>query len=200
MSDDIFSKLFELFDQPGPINWKLAAEVARSITGDRVPVEPWVAEEYRELARLVEYRLESVSPFHITPALDVTPVDSREWAETHLESYGRIVEPFGDSVAGEGPAAPLMSQLKPAMIGLQVGSLVGSLSTSPPSIPESRRTVPVPLRSSRQMSTNSLPPPMWTRKKSVSGSSPARWHSGSWVRSHGSRTTSPPLSSDTQAQ
>jgi putative hydrolase len=129
MSDDIFSKLFELFDQPGPINWKLAAEVARSITGDRVPVEPWVAEEYRELTRLVEYRLESVAPFRITPAADVTPVDSREWAETHLESYGRIVEPFGDSVAGDGPAAPLMSQLKPAMIGLQVGSLVGSLST-----------------------------------------------------------------------
>lgn len=129
MSDDIFSKLFELFDQPGPINWKLAAEVARSITGDRTPVEPWAAEEYRELARLVEYRLEPISPFRVTPASDVTPVDSREWAETHLESYGRVVEPFGDSVTGEGPAAPLMAQLKPAMIGLQVGSLVGSLST-----------------------------------------------------------------------
>lgn len=129
MSDDIFSKLFELFDQPGPINWKLAAEVARSITGDRMPVEPWAAEEYRELARLVEYRLEPISPFRVTPASDVTPVDSREWAETHLESYGRVVEPFGDSVTGEGPAAPLMAQLKPAMIGLQVGSLVGSLST-----------------------------------------------------------------------
>jgi putative hydrolase len=129
MSDDIFSKLFELFDQPGPINWKLAAEVARSITGDRMPVEPWAAEEYRELARLVEYRLEPISPFRVTPSSDVTPVDSREWAETHLESYGRVVEPFGDSVTGEGPAAPLMAQLKPAMIGLQVGSLVGSLST-----------------------------------------------------------------------
>lgn len=129
MSDDIFSKLFELFDQPGPINWKLAAEVAKSVTGDRAPVEPWAAEEYRELARLVEYRLDQMSPFRSPPPSDVIPVDARTWVDTHLESYGNVVEPFGSSIAGEGPMAPMMEQLKPAMIGLQVGSLVGSLAT-----------------------------------------------------------------------
>lgn len=129
MSDDIFSKLFELFDQPGPINWKLASEVAKSVSGERVPIEPWTAEEYRELARLVEYRLETVAPFRMAQTLDVLPVDSRGWIDTHLESYGNVVEPFGSSVAADGPVAPMMEQLKPAMIGLQVGSLVGSLST-----------------------------------------------------------------------
>lgn len=129
MSDDIFSKLFELFDQPGPINWKLAAEVAKSVSGERIPIEPWAAEEYRELARLVEYRLDQISPFRSPPAADVIPVDARSWVDTHLESYGNVVEPFGSSVAGEGLVAPMMEQLKPAMIGLQVGSLVGSLST-----------------------------------------------------------------------
>lgn len=129
MSDDLFSKLFELFDQPGPINWKLAAEVAKSVSGDRVPIEPWVAEEYRELARLAEFRLDQISPFRSAHASDVVPVDARSWVDTHLESYGNVVEPFASSVAGEGPLAPMMEQLKPAMIGLQVGSLVGSLST-----------------------------------------------------------------------
>lgn len=129
MSDDIFSKLFELFDQPGPINWKLASEVAKSVSGERVPIEPWTAEEYRELTRLVEYRLEVVAPFRMAQTLDILPVDSRGWIDTHLESYGNVVEPFGSSVASEGPVAPMMEQLKPAMIGLQVGSLVGSLST-----------------------------------------------------------------------
>jgi putative hydrolase len=129
MSDDIFSQLFELFDQPGPINWKLAAEVARSIVGERVPVDPWDSEEYRELARLCEYRLEQVTPFRMDPATDVIPADPRGWVDTHLENYGRVVEPFGSSVVGEGPAAPLMAQLRPALIGLQVGSLVGSLAT-----------------------------------------------------------------------
>jgi putative hydrolase len=127
MSDDLFSKLFELFNQPGPINWKLAAEVARHLAGDRQPVEPWAAEEFRELARLVEYRLDEVAPFPVRPAIDVLPLDPRSWAEKNLELYGSLVEPFAASMGGS-EAAPMMAQLAPAMIGLQVGSLVGSLS------------------------------------------------------------------------
>jgi putative hydrolase len=129
MTDDLFSKLFELFDQPGPINWKLAAEVARHLAGDPVPVEPWAAEEFRELARVAEYRVEQIAPFRLIPATDVLPLDARGWAGRNLESFGSLVEPFASSVATEGPAAPLMAQLAPALIGLQVGSLVGSLST-----------------------------------------------------------------------
>ncbi len=127
MSDDLFSRLFELFNQPGPVNWKLAAEVARHIAGDREPVEPWAAEEFRELARLAEYHLEKVAPFRTNPAWDVLPLDSRTWAEKNLESYGSLVEPFAESMGGE--AARLMAQLAPVVIGLQVGSLAGSLST-----------------------------------------------------------------------
>jgi putative hydrolase len=128
MSDDIFSKLFELFDQPGPINWKLAAEVARHLSGEAQPIDPWAAEEFRELARLVDYRIEQVAPFRVIPASDVLPVDGRDWIERNLETYGSLVEPFASSMVAEGPTAALMSQLAPAMIGLQVGSLVGSLS------------------------------------------------------------------------
>lgn len=126
MSDDLFSKLFELFNQPGPINWKLGAEVARHLAGERQPVEPWTAEEFRELARLAEYRLEKVAPFPVRPAVDVLPLDPRTWAEKNLEQYGSLVEPFSGSLGGE--AAPLMAQLAPAMVGLQVGTLVGGLA------------------------------------------------------------------------
>ena len=127
MSDDLFSKLFDLFNQPGPVNWKLAAEVARHLAGDRQPVEPWAAEEFRELARLAEYRLEEIAPFPVHAAVDVLPLDPRSWAEKNLEMYGSLVEPFANSMSG-GEAAPMMAQLAPAMIGLQVGSLVGTLS------------------------------------------------------------------------
>jgi len=127
MSDDLFSKLFELFNQPGPVNWKLAAEVARHLSGERQPVEPWAAEEFRELARLSEYRLEELAPFPVRAAIDVLPLDPRSWAEKNLELYGSLVEPFAASM-GSGELAPMMAQLAPAMIGLQVGSLVGSLS------------------------------------------------------------------------
>lgn len=128
MSDDLFSKLFELFNQPGPVNWKLGAEVARHLAGERQPVEPWAAEEFRELARVAEYRLEEVSPVRTRPAPDVIPLDSRSWAEKNLESYGSLVEPFGSSMGSEGPAAPFVAQMAPVVVGLQVGSLVGSLS------------------------------------------------------------------------
>ncbi len=129
MSDDLFSQLFDLFDQPGPVNWKLAAEVARHLSGEQQPIEPWAAEEFRELARLAEYRMELVAPFRIIPAPDVFPTDPRGWAEKNLETYGALVEPFASSVVAEGPVAPLMAQMTPAIVGLQVGSLVGSLSS-----------------------------------------------------------------------
>lgn len=122
--DDLFSRLFELFNQPGPVNWKLAAEVSHHLTGERVPVEPWAAEEYRELTRLAEFRLENLGSAMVAPAPDVLPVDSREWADRHLEAYGYLSEPFSDMGGMVGP----MAQLAPAMIGMQVGSLVGGLA------------------------------------------------------------------------
>ncbi len=127
--DDLFSQLFDLFNQPGPVNWKLGLEVARHLSGDRQPVEPWAAEEFRELARLAEYRLEAIAPFRVQAAPDVLPLDRRSWAEKNLESYGSLVEPFAGSVGGEGPAAGLLAQMGPAIVGLQAGSLVGSLAT-----------------------------------------------------------------------
>ncbi|HSK07672.1 MAG TPA: zinc-dependent metalloprotease, partial [Acidimicrobiia bacterium] len=81
------------------------------------------------LARLAEYRVEEIAPFRVDTAPDVLPLDGRGWAERNLESFGTLVEPFASSVAADGPAAPLMAQLSPALVGLQVGSLVGSLST-----------------------------------------------------------------------
>jgi putative hydrolase len=122
--DDLFSRLFELFNQPGPVNWKLAAEVSHHLTGERVPVEPWAAEEYRELTRLAEFRLEEVSPLSVAAAPDVLPVDAREWADRHLEAYAYLSEPFSDMGGMAGP----MAQLAPAMVGMQVGSLVGGLA------------------------------------------------------------------------
>lgn len=128
MSDDLFSKLFELFNQPGPVNWKLGAEVARHLAGERQPVEPWAAEEFRELARLAEYRLEEIAPFRVSQAPDVLPVDPRTWAEKNLEMYGPLVEPFGASIGDDSGAAPFLAQMGPAIVGLQAGSLVGSLA------------------------------------------------------------------------
>ena len=130
MSDDLFSKMFELFNQPGPVNLKLAAEISHHLTGDRVPVDPWAAEEFRELTRLAEFQVERVAPFAVTPAPDVLPVDAREWADRNMEGFSYLAEPFANVVDTEalGPAAAMMGQLAPAMIGMQLGTLVGTLA------------------------------------------------------------------------
>lgn len=130
MADDLFSQLFDLFNQPGPVNLRLAAEVARHLTGEREPVDPWTAEEFRDLARLAEYRVKEVAPFAVPPAPDVLPVDRREWAERNLDGFRYLAEPFAAMVDLEqaGPAADLLRPLGPAMAGMQLGTLVGTLA------------------------------------------------------------------------
>lgn len=129
MSDDLFSKMFELFNQPGPVNWKLGTELARRLAGAAQPVEPRTADELRELARLAEHRVGEIAPFQVKAAPDVAPMDPRAWVEASIELYGPLVEPFGASVAGgEQETSPFLAQMGPAIIGLQAGSLVGSLS------------------------------------------------------------------------
>lgn len=130
MSDDLFSQIFEMFNQPGPVNLRLAGEVARHLTGEREPVDPWAAEEFRELTRLAEYHVEAVAPFAVAPASDVLPVDSREWVDRNIEGFGYLVEPFGQMVdtSAAGPAAEMLKPLGPALAGMQLGTLVGSLA------------------------------------------------------------------------
>lgn len=130
MSDDLFSQIFEMFNQPGPVNLRLAGEVARHMTGERQPVDPWAAEEFRELTRLAEYRIEQVAPFAVAPASDVLPVDSREWVDRNIEGFCYLIEPFGQMVdtSSAGPAAEMLKPLGPALAGMQLGALVGSLA------------------------------------------------------------------------
>jgi putative hydrolase len=128
--DDLFSKLFELFQQPGPVNLRLAAEVAHHLAGEREPVDPWAADEFRELARLAELRVEAVTPFPVSPAPEVLPLDSRGWADAALQGFGYLTEAMGSSESGEhaGPAAAMLAPLAPALAGMQMGMLAGSLS------------------------------------------------------------------------
>lgn len=129
MSDDLFSKLFELFNSPGPVNTKLAAEVAHHLVGERQPVDPWAAEELRDLTRLAEQRIGDVAPFAVPAAPDVLPVDAREWTDRNLDGFRVVAEPFSAVLDGQtlGAAGPILAGLGPALIGMQIGTLAGSL-------------------------------------------------------------------------
>lgn len=130
MSDNIFDQLIELFNQPGPVNWKLAAEVAHQMSGKAEPVDPWLAEEYQELARLAEMQVASASGLTITGALTAQPVDRRTWADENLRSFRYLVEPLSTKLSSDlGASQPFLQPLAPALLGMQMGVMVGFLSS-----------------------------------------------------------------------
>ncbi|MDP3984828.1 MAG: zinc-dependent metalloprotease [Acidimicrobiia bacterium] len=123
MPDDIFSRLFELFNQPGPVNWKLAGEVARHLAGDPQAVDPWGAEQMVELAGLAQQRLESEAPFPVAPT-QLMVVDPHQWVEEALTGFGYLAEAIAEATSG---AVPGMGS---ALAGMQAGTVVGSVAAT----------------------------------------------------------------------
>ncbi len=125
MTDNIFERLFELFNQPGSVNWALAEELSSSLAGEAQPVDPWLADEYLELGSVAILQTEAID---ILPSLSgekIDPVDRAVWAKDNLRSFDYLAETLGGGMgAAAGPLQPLIS----AMVGMQVGSLVGTLS------------------------------------------------------------------------
>lgn len=126
-SDNIFDRLAELFRSNGPVNWRLAREIAESIAGEHEPVEPWLAEEYRELAVTAGMRIAATSPLEPATA-DVRPVDRRTWAGDNVESFAYLAEPVAEKMTGSGPFESALQPLGPALLGMQMGSVAGFMS------------------------------------------------------------------------
>jgi putative hydrolase len=131
--DSIFSKLFELFQSPGPVNWRLAAEVRKSLVGAAEPVDPNLADEYAELGTAASMRLEPVTALPTGSLAAIQPVDRVVWAEDNQESFGYAVEPLAGKF-GAGPADPanpmaaMLAPMGPAVLGMQAGTMVGFMA------------------------------------------------------------------------
>ena len=132
MSDNLFDKLFELLQSPGPVNWKLAREVLGSVAGGRDVVEPRLAEEYQELALAAQLHAADTPGITVTPGGLLHPVDRATWAEENEQSFRYLFEPLaeklGEAAGGEGPMAAMLQPLGPALLGMQAGTLIGSMS------------------------------------------------------------------------
>lgn len=129
MSDNLFERLYELFQSPGPVNWRLGAEVMRSITGAAEPVDPHLAEEYQELGRAAALRL---APHLDVPEAGIHPIDVTGWAEANAQSWRFLAEPLSDKMggapSGDDPMGNILAQMGPAILGMQMGSMVGLMA------------------------------------------------------------------------
>ncbi|NQV06861.1 zinc-dependent metalloprotease, partial [bacterium] len=133
MTDNVFDRLRDLFESSGPVNWRLAREIAESVAGEAEPIEPWVAEEYEELTMTAMLRIAAASPLDPSAAPGrILIVDRRGWAAEMAEGYAYLAEPLAGRMGADpttgGPMGQMMAGLGPAMVGMQMGSMVGSMS------------------------------------------------------------------------
>ncbi|MFV1971022.1 MAG: zinc-dependent metalloprotease [Acidimicrobiia bacterium] len=138
MDDEgLFEQLFKMLQSSGPVNWKLAREVTKSLAGQPQPIDPSVAEEYRELAHVAEVRISSVTQLPSPEPGELNPTDRATWAAENQQSFRVLVEPLGDKLSnltdlggmpGVGDMGAMLAPLGPALLGMQAGTMVGFMA------------------------------------------------------------------------
>ena len=129
MSDNLFDRLFELFQTSESVNWRLAEEITNSIAASPEPIEPHLAEEYEELALAAQLRLADSGPLDIGASVVPHPIDRSGWSKENRRSFAYLIEPMSAAMSsGLGAGHPTASMLAPALLGLQAGTLVGFIS------------------------------------------------------------------------
>ena len=134
MDDNLFEQLFRLLQSSGPVNWKVAREVTKSLAGEHEPIEPAITEEYTELAVAAELRIEATSALPTSPGGDLQPTDRATWAADNQQNFRILIEPLADKLTmGELPSeaasmAAMLQPLGPALLGVQAGTMVGFMS------------------------------------------------------------------------
>lgn len=129
MTDNLFDRLADLFRSPGPVNWRLAREIAESAAGNAEPVDPWLDEEYRDLAATAVRYIDSASPLDPVTAADAPRIlDRRAWATAAADGLAYLAEPMAAKFTAAEPVTEVVQMLAPALIGLQMGGMVGALS------------------------------------------------------------------------
>jgi len=126
MSDNLFDRLFELLQTPGPVNWRLSKEISGSLAGAADPIEPKLAEEYQELTLAAQLRLADRLSLDVSTTKPIHPVDSRTWVDRNEQSFRYLIEPLSDKLGGgTGIGGSLLAPMAPIILGLQAGTMLG---------------------------------------------------------------------------
>ncbi len=136
--DDLFAQMFRMFQSSGPVNWKLARELTKNLAGEREPIEPSIAEEYRELAHVAELRIQATADLPAPSPGELNPTDRATWALDNEQTFRILIEPLGDKLTGGfgqlpgadsfGQMGAILQPLGPALLGMQAGTMVGFMA------------------------------------------------------------------------
>jgi putative hydrolase len=142
------TQLMGMLSSPGPVNWEVARQVARSVAledGTEVPPEPAAPSEFAELARAAQTHVAELTGLAASLATPVQVVGASDWAELHLTALRPVLEALARNLGesfqeqiqagidtGElgrtDPITGLLPMLAPVLLGLQAGAMVGYLA------------------------------------------------------------------------
>ncbi|MEJ7720612.1 MAG: zinc-dependent metalloprotease [Ilumatobacteraceae bacterium] len=148
----MFAEIARAMSSQGPLNWDAARQFAllTAARGESEPnVDPAVRIQYNELARIAALHVADVTQAEVaTPEINV--VNRSQWATQTLDAYRHLFTEMatalgaqdsdnlglgGDELEQLGADDPMMKMLAgfnkmmaPALMGMSVGSMVGSLA------------------------------------------------------------------------
>ena len=135
--------------QQGGSSWEMARQLAASIATDggaEGNVDPVARMQLEQLARVAELRVAGVTGLEVAhggAGISIVPVNRGQWVERSTGAYRDLLEalagslnqaPPGDLEAGldDDPftrmLAPMMQAMRPAMLGMTAGSMLGHLA------------------------------------------------------------------------
>ncbi|MGD0742134.1 MAG: zinc-dependent metalloprotease [Acidimicrobiales bacterium] len=148
----LLGDLLRLMHTDAPVQWDLAVQLALNVAseGQAEPnVDPIERMRIEEIARIAELQVADVTGMPTTPSgrsVSVVAAPPAEWARRSLESWRPLIEEYAAAIrppapqeppdeagdeSGAGFAALLekwAAAMAPAMIALQVGSIIGHLA------------------------------------------------------------------------
>lgn len=127
MTDNLFDRLAELLSAPGPVNWALASELSASMAGQDSPISEADKRRYEALLRTAQLHMTDLPGINSSPS-GLALMGRREWAATTVRGFDFLAEPLAGTL-GEGEDTSMLPGLFPIMLGLQLGSMVGSMSS-----------------------------------------------------------------------
>ena len=128
VTEDMFTRIFDLSDQSGPVNAALARELSHSLTGESQALNPWTTEELVELVKLAECHIAAVSPFSFPPALEIVLLDPRGWADAMVTQLVPVAEPFGSELRERFKGHPMLAPMGTILVSAQLGAWAGHMS------------------------------------------------------------------------
>ncbi len=126
MSDNIFDRLAEMLASSESVNWELAAELGTSIAGNEGALSPGSDAHWNEYVETARHFLADVPGIRPQTDFEVHVVDRRQWTSAQVRGFEYLATPLAEKLR-EDPSNP-MGALFSILVGLQVGSMAGSLS------------------------------------------------------------------------